>query len=99
NFGYDAHFDHGERYRRADEFTRVVQGLWDCFDDDAVAIDKESGVFFDPERLRLLNHHGSYYTVRGPLSLPRCPQGNPVLVQAGSSEDGRSLASKYAEVI
>lgn len=99
NFGYDAHFDHAERYRRADEFTRVVQGLWDCFDDDAVAIDKESGVFFDPDRLRLLNHHGSYYTVRGPLSLPRSPQGNPVLVQAGSSEDGRALASKYAEVI
>lgn len=99
NFGYDAHFEHAERYRRADEFTRVVRGLWDCLDDDAVVIDKESGVFFDPKRLRQLNHDGPYFKVRGPLSLPRCPQGSPVLVQAGSSEDGRTLAAKHAEVI
>ena len=99
NFGYDAHFEHAERYRRADEFTQVVRNLWDCLDDDAVVIDKENGVFFDPDKARALNHHGAYYKVRGPLSLPRCPQGNPVLVQAGSSEDGKSLAAKYAEVI
>lgn len=99
NFGYDAHFDHAERYRRADEFTQVVQGLWNCLDDDAVGIEKESGLFFNSEKLRLLNHDGAYFKVAGPLSLPRCPQGNPVLVQAGSSEDGKSLAAKYAEVI
>ncbi|MFN3892542.1 MAG: LLM class flavin-dependent oxidoreductase [Beijerinckiaceae bacterium] len=99
NFGQDQLPDHAERYRRADEFTQVVRGLWDCFEDDAVVIDKANGVFFEPSRLRLLNHEGRYYKVRGPLSMPRCPQGNPVLVQAGSSEDGKNLASKYAEVI
>ena len=99
NFGYDAHFEHAERYRRADEFTHIVRGLWDCLDDDALLMDKESGLFFDASKLRLLNHDGSYFKVAGPLSLPRCPQGNPVLVQAGSSEDGKTLAAKYAEVI
>lgn len=99
NFGYDEHFAHAERYRRADEFTQVVRGLWDCFEDDAIIIDKESGVFFDPDKLRALNHEGRYFKVRGPLSLPRSPQGNPVLVQAGSSEDGKNLAARYAEVI
>lgn len=99
NFGGEQLLDHAERYRRADEFTHVVKGLWDCFEDDAVGIDKEEGAFYDPAKLRLLNHEGRYYKVRGPLSMPRCPQGNPVLVQAGSSEDGKNLASKYAEVI
>jgi FMN-dependent oxidoreductase (nitrilotriacetate monooxygenase family) len=99
NFGFEQLADHAERYRRADEFTQVVRGLWDCFEDDAVVIDKANGEFFKPEKLRLLNHKGAYFNVRGPLSLPRCPQGNPVLVQAGSSEDGKNLASKYAEVI
>jgi FMN-dependent oxidoreductase (nitrilotriacetate monooxygenase family) len=99
NFGIDELSEHAERYRRADEFTKVVIGLWDCFEDDAVIIDKKSGSFFEPSRLRVLNHEGKYFKVRGPLSLPRSPQGNPILVQAGSSEDGRNLASKYAEVI
>jgi FMN-dependent oxidoreductase (nitrilotriacetate monooxygenase family) len=99
NFGIDELSEHAERYRRADEFTQVVRGLWDCFEDDAVVIDKENGAFFEPSKLRVLNHEGKYFKVRGPLSLPRSPQGNPVLVQAGSSEDGKNLASKYAEVI
>ncbi len=99
NFGVDELSEHAERYRRADEFTHVVRGLWDCFEDDAVIIDKENGAFFDPAKLCVLNHEGKYFKVRGPLSLPRSPQGNPVLVQAGSSEDGKNLASKYAEVI
>lgn len=99
NFGVDELAEHAERYRRADEFTQVVRGLWDCFEDDAVMIDKENGAFFEPSKLRVLNHEGKYFKVRGPLSLPRSPQGHPVLVQAGSSEDGKNLASKYAEII
>jgi FMN-dependent oxidoreductase (nitrilotriacetate monooxygenase family) len=99
NFGYDAHFELPDRYRRAHEFVQVVRGLWDCWDDDAIIIDKAEGTFFDPAKLRMLNHHGAQFKVRGPLSIPRCPQGEPVLVQAGSSEDGKNLASEVAEVI
>ena len=77
--------------RRAREFTDVVLGLWDSWDDDAFVRDKESGLFFDPEKLHVLNHKGKYFQVRGPLNVPRPPQGHPVLVQAGSSRHGPRL--------
>jgi FMN-dependent oxidoreductase (nitrilotriacetate monooxygenase family) len=99
NFGLEAHLDHAERYRKAHEFVEVVRGLWDSWEDDALSIDKAEGVFFDPAKMHMLNHKGAYYRVRGPLSLPRSPQGHPILVQAGSSDDGRNLAAEFAEVI
>ncbi len=99
NFGSADHRELGERYRRADEFVEVVRGLWNSWDDGALLIDKAGGRFFDAAKLRMLNHAGPEFSVRGPLSLPPCPQRHPVLVQAGSSEDGKTLASKYAEVI
>lgn len=99
NFGSADHRELGERYRRADEFVEVVRGLWNSWEDGALLIDKASGHFFDASKLRLLNHVGREFSVRGPLSIPPCPQGHPVLVQAGSSEDGKTLASKFAEVI
>ncbi len=99
NFGLEEHIDHGERYRRAGEFVEVVRKLWDSGDDGAVVIDKDSGAFFDKERVQTIDHEGEYYKVRGPLSVPRCPQGHPVLVQAGSSEDGMNLAARVGEVI
>ena len=99
NFGREAHREHAARYRKAHEFVQVVRGLWESWEDDAVIIDKASGVFFDPAKMRMLNHEGPQFSVRGPLTLPRCPQGQPVLVQAGSSEDGKTLASECAEVI
>ena len=99
NFGSHDHQEHAERYRRAHEFVEVVRGLWNSWDEDAVIIDKESGVFFDAAKMRMLNHEGAQFSVRGPLTVPRCPQGHPVLVQAGSSEDGKNLASEFAEVI
>ena len=99
NFGYDQHFGHAERYHRAHEFVQVVRGLWDSFDDDGVIIDKPTGVFFEPKKTHVLNHHGEHFKVRGPLALPRAPQGHPVLVQAGSSDVGMSLAAEFAEVI
>lgn len=91
--------DHAARYRRAEEFVDVVRGLWDSFDDDAIVADTASGQFFDPERLHVLNHAGDHFRVRGPLNVTRPPQGHPVLVQAGSSDDGQSLAARVAEVI
>ncbi|WP_053119651.1 LLM class flavin-dependent oxidoreductase [Pseudomonas sp. P1.31] len=99
NFGRDKHFEHGDRYQRAEEFIDVVTGLWDSFEDDAFIRDKSSGVFFQPDKLHVLNHHGENYRVRGPLNIPRTPQGYPVLIQAGSSEPGKALAARTAEVV
>lgn len=99
NFGHDAHMAHGERYKRAREFFDVVTGLWDSWADDAVIRDVESGIFFDPDRLHVLNHKGPELTVRGPLNIARPVQGWPVIVQAGSSEAGRQIAAETAEAI
>ncbi len=78
NFGREEHFDHEFRYRRAREFTEIVRGLWDSWDDDAFVRDKESGLFFEPEKMHYLNHQGEFFSVRGPLNVPRPPQGHPV---------------------
>jgi alkanesulfonate monooxygenase len=99
NFGLEEHVEHGERYRRAREFFDVVTGLWDSFADDAFLHDRESGLFFDPDRMHVLDHHGPSLDVRGPLNIARPPQGWPVIVQAGQSEPGRQLAAETAEVI
>ncbi|MBE7213533.1 MAG: NtaA/DmoA family FMN-dependent monooxygenase, partial [Gluconacetobacter diazotrophicus] len=90
---------HAERYDRAREFAAVVRGLWRSWDDDAFAVDKQAGRFFRPDALRRLDHEGRHFRVRGPLHVPRSPQGEPVLVQAGGSEDGRALAAETAEMI
>ena len=99
NFGLDEHVEHDERYRRAREFFDVVTGLWDSWADDAFIRDVESGVYFDPDKLHVLNHKGEYFSVRGPLNVARPIQGWPVIVQAGASEAGRQLAAETAEVI
>ena len=99
NFNRDKHFDHAERYERAIEFAEVVGGLWDSWEDDAFLRDKGQGRFFDPERRHVLDHKGRFFQVRGPLNVARSPQGHPVVVQAGSSEAGRDLAARTAEVI
>jgi alkanesulfonate monooxygenase len=99
NFGHDEHMAHGERYKRAREFFDVVTGLWDSFADDAFIRDVESGVFFDPERLHVLNHKGPELSVRGPLNVARPVQGWPVIVQAGASEAGRQIAAETAEAV
>lgn len=99
NFGREPHMAHKDRYGRAREFAAVVRKLWDSYDDDAFPRDKEAGVFFDPAKLHILNHNGPHFHVRGPLNIPRPPQGHPVIVQAGSSEEARDLAAETAEVL
>jgi len=99
NFGLDAHVEHSARYERAEEFFDVVCGLWDSFDDDAFLRDQASGAYFDPDRVHRLDHVGRHLRVAGPLNAARPPQGRPVIVQAGSSEAGRQLASRAADVI
>lgn len=98
NFG-NAVVPHAQRYERAREFAHVVQALWDGWNDDSFVMDRASGQFLDPHTVRVLDHHGAHFDVRGPLCVPRSPQGRPVLIQAGGSEPGRALAAETAEMI
>ncbi|MEU3552823.1 LLM class flavin-dependent oxidoreductase [Streptomyces fragilis] len=99
NFGLDAHPVHAERYDRAREFVDVVGKLWDSWEDEALVADPATGVFADTDRVHRVDHRGRHLAVRGPLNTPRTPQGRPVYVQAGSSEDGRAFAARYAEAV
>ena len=99
NFSQAKHAAHDDRYDRAEEFVDVVRGLWESWDDDAFVRDKASGVYFKPEGLHRLDHVGPHFAVRGPLDAVRSPQGRPVIVQAGSSEPGRNLAARVADVV
>ncbi len=99
NFGFEQHMDHDERYVRAREFFDVVTGLWDSWADDAFTRDQATGMYFDPNKLHLLNHKGPHLNVRGPLNIARPIQGWPVIVQAGASKAGRQLAAETAELV
>ncbi|GAA4430555.1 LLM class flavin-dependent oxidoreductase [Actinokineospora soli] len=99
NFSRDAAADHAERYERADEFLRVVTALWDSWADDALVVDRATGRYADPRRVRDVAHRGRFFQVKGPLNAPRSPQGHPLLVQAGSSEDGKVFAARWAEAV
>jgi FMN-dependent oxidoreductase (nitrilotriacetate monooxygenase family) len=99
NFGRDQHMEHTVRYARGQEFVDAVIGLWDSWEDDAVACDKASGVFFDPEKLHPVDYRGEHLSAAGPLNMSRPPQGHPVIAQAGSSEVGRAFAARNADVI
>jgi FMN-dependent oxidoreductase (nitrilotriacetate monooxygenase family) len=91
--------EHALRYERAREFLQVATGLWDSWEDDAFVRDKESGLYFEPEKLHVLNHKGKHFSERGPLNVARPPQGYPVIVQAGASDDGQDFAASTAEVV
>ena len=99
NFGRDGVPAHKARYSRAREFAQTVQGLWDSWDDDAFVRDVQAGLYFDPAKRHELNHVGEHFRVRGPLNVARPPQGYPVMVQAGASDQGRELAAEFAEAI
>ncbi len=99
NFSRDAHVEHNDRYERAGEFVDIVKDLWDSWADDAFVLDKDSGVFLDGEKVRLLEHKGKNFSVRGPLNSARPPQGHPVVVVAGASESAMELAARTADVI
>jgi FMN-dependent oxidoreductase (nitrilotriacetate monooxygenase family) len=99
NFGFDDVTAHRDRYEQAAEFSAVVKALWDSWEDGALVGDKASGQFVDLHRVHPIHHAGRHYKVRGPLNVPRSPQGRPVLIQAGGSEDGRNLAALHAEAI
>ncbi|VTU40261.1 Nitrilotriacetate monooxygenase component A [Variovorax sp. PBS-H4] len=99
NFGHEEHLQHGDRYARAKEFASVVRGLWDSWEDDAFVRDREKQRYFEPAKLHVLGHKGTYFSVRGPLNISRPPQGHPVIAQAGSSEPGKELAAETADIV
>jgi FMN-dependent oxidoreductase (nitrilotriacetate monooxygenase family) len=99
NFSMDEHLEHELRYARANEFVDVVRGLWDCWEDGAIVADKASGRFIDADKVRPLNHKGRFFRVRGPVNMARCPQGHPVIIQAGGSPSGLELAARTADVV
>ncbi len=99
NFGDKGQVSHADRYARGEEFMAVVNALWDSWAEDAVIDDRRGGRYARAGRIRRINHEGEHYQVAGPLNMPRCPQGRPVLVQAGSSDTGRRFAARHAEAV
>ena len=99
NYGADRVIDHNERYDRADEFMEVVLGHWEAWDPDAIVLDKERSVFADPAGVHRLDHEGRFLRSRGPFTVPRTPQGRPIVIQAGQSGRGRQFAARWADVI
>ena len=99
NYGLREHIGHDERYDRADEFLEATTALWDSWEDDALVLDRKSGTFADPSKVHPVDYDGKWYSVKGPLTVPRSPQGRPVLLQAGSSGRGRDFAARWAELI
>jgi FMN-dependent oxidoreductase (nitrilotriacetate monooxygenase family) len=99
NFGQETHLDHAARYERAGEFVQVLRLLWDSWEDGALVFDKATGEVADPALIHQANWHGRYFSVRGPLNLPRPPQGHPVIIQAGVSDSGQAFAAQVADIV
>ena len=99
NMGKDAHLEHDYRYDRADEFMEVVLGHWDTWEDGSLIMDKKSGRFADPAKVKRLDHKGEFFKSRGPFTVPRSAQGHPVIIQAGASGRGQRFAGRWGEVI
>ncbi|MGI8550271.1 MAG: LLM class flavin-dependent oxidoreductase, partial [Dehalococcoidia bacterium] len=99
NFGGSAHLGHDARYDRAEEFMEAVLGHWDSWEDDAILADREQGLFADPVKVHRLDHEGAWFRTRGPFTVPRTPQGRPVIIQAGQSGRGRRFAARWGELV
>src|SRR5690606_37855089 len=99
NFRRGGYLDHADRYRRAAEFVRLARELWDSWRPDAVAADQETGTFIRPGAVGTVEHRGTHFSIYGRFTLPRSPQGHPVIIQAGDSEEGREFAASTADVI
>ena len=98
NYGFDVMMDHDERYVRAQEFLQVACKLWDSVEPDALVLDREKGLYADPAKVHRIDHRGRYFNVRGPLPAVPSPQRRPVIIQAGLSGPGMSLAATFAEL-
>lgn len=99
NFNKGNHPEHSLRYQMADEYLEVVKGLWNSWEDDAFLRDRETGQFFDVDKMHKLNHEGQFFKADGPLNIERSEQGQPVIFQAGASKTGIAFAAKHGEAI
>jgi FMN-dependent oxidoreductase (nitrilotriacetate monooxygenase family) len=99
NMGLQKSPPHDTRYDRADEFMQVVLGHWDTWGDDALIVDRATRRFADPTKVKRLDHKGGNFSSRGPFTVPRTPQGHPVVIQAGQSGRGRKFAARWGEVV
>lgn len=99
NMNLAQHLGHDARYDRADEFMEVVLGHWDTWEEGAIRHDREAGIFADPAKVHRLDHSGTYFRSRGPFTVPRTPQGRPVLLQAGQSGRGKTFAARWGDLI
>src|SRR5699024_2073163 len=98
NYGEEHHIDHALRYEKSEEFVHVAKELWSSWEDDTLLFDRKRGYFLKKDKIRPIHFEGNHYRVRGPLNLPRSPQGNPVLISAGASPGGKDFAAKVADV-
>ncbi len=98
-FGHQRHLAHAQRYARADEFVELVLKLWNSWQPDALVLDKANGILANPQRIDTFTHRGDFFSCEGPLNIPRVPQGQPVLIQAGASGRGQQFGARWAEVI
>jgi FMN-dependent oxidoreductase (nitrilotriacetate monooxygenase family) len=99
NFSKERLQEHDLRYEIATEFVDVVRGLWNTWDDEAIIADRSTGTFLDTSKIRPLNHNGRFFSVKGPLNIERCPQGHPVIIQAGGSPPGQELSARSADLV
>jgi FMN-dependent oxidoreductase (nitrilotriacetate monooxygenase family) len=99
NFRRGGFLHRDERYVRAGEFIDVARQLWDSWPAGAVVADKESGAFLSDPAVGTFGHHGKQFSISGQFSVPRSPQGRPVILQAGVSPQGRDFASANADAI
>lgn len=99
NMGREVHLAHDLRYDRADEFMEIVLSCWDAWEDDALVVDKSSGLFADPDKVHQLDYRGKFLNSHGTFTVPRSPQGHPLIIQAGSSDRGKGFAARWAETV
>ena len=99
NMGRSVHMGHDERYDRADEFMEIVHSCWDGWEDGALVVDKQSGLFAHPEKVHRLEYNGKYLQSSGTFTVPRSPQGHPVVIQAGSSRRGKEFSARWGETV
>jgi len=99
NMGRDVHMEHDARYDRADEFMQIVLSCWDSWEDDALVVDKTHGLFAHPDKVHRREFNGNYLQSSGTFTVPRSPQGHPVVIQAGSSARGKEFSARWAETV